>query len=340
MFVTLHKTREKKEKVRGTNIKSILEEQSQRYLEANLLSEPEGVKGISVVACIPAFNEERLITHVILEAQKYVDLVVVCDDGSIDNTSEIAESIGALVIKNERNMGKGIAARNALQNALKLGADFIVMLDGDGQHNPNEIPQLIGPIIKGEADIVIGSRYVMGGQSDAPLYRKIGLGVIEKISKRYINRDVKDSQSGFRSFSYEALVKIINTTSKGFGLESEQLLMASQNGLRIMEMPVNIRYKGLGGTSTKNPLLHGIEIVGNIFRLVVEKHPRELLGVPGVISLFLGIAAFSLFLYYFNLSRYFSLPLAIISTLSIFFGILLIVTSLFLYVLNQLNRQP
>jgi glycosyltransferase involved in cell wall biosynthesis len=334
--VAKSETREKKTK--SISFRSILEEQSQQYLEDNILSEQVRDKKISLVACIPAFNEERLIAHIILEAQKHVDLVLVCDDGSSDNTSEISKSVGALVIENEKNIGKGAAAKHALKSALKLDADYIIMLDGDGQHDPGEIPQLIEPLIKGEADLVIGSRYVEGSRSEAPLYRRIGLRIIEKLSKQYINEDVRDSQSGFRSFSHEALSKIINTKSNGFGLESEQLLLASQNGLKILEVPVNIRYEGLGITSTKHPIIHGIEIVVNILRLVVEKNPMEILGIPGIVSLFLGAIMFSMFLHYFNVSRYFSFPLALLSTFALIFGALLTMSAFLFYAVKRLKK--
>jgi glycosyltransferase involved in cell wall biosynthesis len=87
-----------------------------------------------IIACIPAYNEEKTIAKVIIKTQKYVDKVIVCDDGSKDMTSEIAERLGAIVIKHERNMGKGEALRNLFKKAIELNADIVITLDGDGQH--------------------------------------------------------------------------------------------------------------------------------------------------------------------------------------------------------------
>jgi glycosyltransferase involved in cell wall biosynthesis len=126
-----------------------------------------------VVACIPAFNEGRGIGGVVVRAVRYVDRVVVCDDGSVDLTGAIAEGLGAVVIRHERNRGKGAALRSAFLRARELGADVVVMLDADGQHDPEEIPGLIEPILRGEADMVVGSRYAEGSKTDAPLYRAI-----------------------------------------------------------------------------------------------------------------------------------------------------------------------
>jgi len=115
-----------------------------------------------VVACIPAYNEEGSIAGVVVQARKYVDRVVVCDDGSVDLTGAIAEGLGAVVVRHGRNLGKGAALRSAFLRARELGADVVAMLDADGQHDPEEIPGLVEPILKGEADMVVGSRYVDG----------------------------------------------------------------------------------------------------------------------------------------------------------------------------------
>jgi glycosyltransferase involved in cell wall biosynthesis len=126
-----------------------------------------------VIACIPAYNEEKTIAKVIIKTQKYVDKVIVCDDGSKDMTSEIAERLGAIVIKHERNMGKGEALRNLFKKAMELNADIVITLDGDGQHDPDEIPSLINTLKEEKADIIIGSRFLLN-EKNVPGYRAIG----------------------------------------------------------------------------------------------------------------------------------------------------------------------
>ena len=121
-----------------------------------------------VVACIPAYNEEKTIGNVVLHAQKFVDKVVVVDDGSEDSTGEIARKLGAEVVSHETNLGYGASISSLFKEALKLGADIAVVLDGDNQHDPGEIPRVIEPLIKEEADMVLGSRFLDHGDSLGP----------------------------------------------------------------------------------------------------------------------------------------------------------------------------
>lgn len=119
-------------------------------------------KGLKVVACIPAFKEEATIAKVILRALKYADNVLVCDDGSPDMTGQIAEKLGALVVRHEKNMGKGRAVKTLLHEARERKADVVLLFDGDGQHDPPKIPTLVKPIECSQADFVVGSRYLNG----------------------------------------------------------------------------------------------------------------------------------------------------------------------------------
>ncbi len=125
------------------------------------------------VACIPAFNEERTIGKVIVGTLPYVDRVIVCDDGSGDMTAAIAEKLGANVIRHERNKGKGDAFRSLFSASRDLGADVMITIDGDDQHDPSDIPKLLDPIAKGQADVVIGSRFHPENKG-IPSYRKVG----------------------------------------------------------------------------------------------------------------------------------------------------------------------
>jgi glycosyltransferase involved in cell wall biosynthesis len=153
-----------------------------------------------VVVAIPAFNEEKTIAKVILLAQKHSDKVVVCDDGSMDMTAEIAERLGAEVIRHERNMGYGAAIQSLFGRARELNADVLVTLDADGQHDPSEIPNVVKPVVQGAADVVIGSRFVdAGGSGEMPLYRRFGARLIAKLVNGSSKNGVSDAQSGFRA---------------------------------------------------------------------------------------------------------------------------------------------
>jgi glycosyltransferase involved in cell wall biosynthesis len=296
------------------------------------------LKGL-VVACIPAYNEERTIARVVVEAQRYVDKVIVCDDGSMDLTGEIARRLGAEVIRHERNMGKGAALKDLFAAAKKYNANMIVTLDGDGQHDPNDIPRLLEPLKRGEADLVIGSRYVKGAKTDAPIYRRFGLKIISFFNRSMINSAVKDTQSGFRAFTIKALNECGDFESKSFEVENEQVILAVKRGLRIKEVPIIVRYRGLPKTSKKSPLLHGSEIISAILKVTVEERPLRYLGIPGAIFMLLAITLGTYLLLLFNATRYFSLPIAIISLGSCLIGITLIVAALTLHGLNRLVEK-
>ncbi|MFX0132138.1 MAG: glycosyltransferase family 2 protein [Candidatus Hodarchaeota archaeon] len=290
-----------------------------------------------VVACIPALNEERTIGGVVVQVIKHVDKVVVCDDGSRDLTGEIAKGLGAVVVRHAKNMGKGAALRTAFLRARDLGPDVVVMLDGDGQHNPVEIPRLVEPILDGKADFVVGSRYVEGSRVDAPLYRRLGLRFINTLSGKSSNHGVGDTQSGFRAFSGVALDVMLECEAGGYGVETEQLALAYKHGLRVLEVPVAIRYSGLGNTSKKHPLSHGAELMGTVLRLVVEERPLLILGLPGILFTLMGVFIGAYFLWFLNKTGYFSIPMALITLGSIVMGTLLIITSLLLYAIIRLR---
>jgi glycosyltransferase involved in cell wall biosynthesis len=124
-----------------------------------------------IIVAIPCLNEEVAIGSVVLRAKKYADSVVVIDDGSNDSTAEIAKLAGAHVIKHENNQGKGAAIRDAFDYAKLHGAEILVLIDGDRQHNTDDIPGLVMPILSGEADMVNGSRFLVKNGHRVPAYR-------------------------------------------------------------------------------------------------------------------------------------------------------------------------
>ena len=149
------------------------------------------------LVCIPAFNEEKPITDVIKKSLNYVDQVIVCDDGSLDLTAEQAKIAGAIVIKHEKNMGKGHAMKSLFKYAKDIGADVMVTIDGDGQFLAEQIPSLLQPILENSYDVVIGNRF--SDDKEMPSYRKIGNKMLDKITKLAADLPFSDTQSGFRS---------------------------------------------------------------------------------------------------------------------------------------------
>ncbi|WP_292470823.1 glycosyltransferase family 2 protein [Methanolobus sp.] len=149
---------------------------------------------MTIAAAIPAFNEEIAIGSVIARAKQHVDEVLVIDDGSADSTAQIAELMGATVICHEQNSGKGTALRTAFRWAQLNKIDILVTLDADGQHCPDEIPQIVEPILWQQADIVNGARFLKGHSVDVPKYRRVGQEVLTFATNMTADVKLTDSQ--------------------------------------------------------------------------------------------------------------------------------------------------
>lgn len=289
-------------------------------------------------ALIPAYNEESRIAPVILKAKKHVDLVIVCDDGSIDLTSEVARSLGAHVIRHERNMGYGSALLTLFNEALKLGVSVAVTLDADGQHDPDFIPALIKPIEEGEADFVIGSRFLKGSLTPGiSRARKLALKFLNALGRRSARIKVSDTQSGMRAYSRRALEAAARAVERGMGVSLGILNEISSSGLRVAEVPITVKY--INSKSSKNPVLHFSELIATVIRMIVEERPLIYLGLPGVIlmfiSLYFGTFAVNLYLS----TKYFSVPLALISLGSLLIGVILIIASLQFYSITRIRAE-
>ncbi|MGH9878200.1 MAG: glycosyltransferase family 2 protein [Nitrososphaerales archaeon] len=290
-----------------------------------------------VIACIPAYNQEQSIEKVVQATLRYVDRVIVVDDGSFDDTATLAERSGAFVIRHPINMGYGAALKSGFTLALKSNADIIVTLDADLQHNPEDIPSLLSPIINGTAQIVIGSR--LGEQGKIPTYRKAGISFITKLVQ--LNGvSVKDAQSGFRAYTEKALRSILpNLTNSNMGLSFESLAEASKHNLPIAEVPVVIKYDTGLPTSKKHPISHGASVVYSILYYVAERRSLLFLGLPGFISFVLGTWWLVTVLEIYNKTAQFAIGTAIFSIGAIVIGVLLIVVSVILAVLAKISRN-
>ncbi len=279
-----------------------------------------------VLVAIPAYNEWVAIGSVVLKASQYVDEVIVVDDGSTDDTAEIADLAGATVLRHARNLGKGMAIRSAWLYAREKRAGALVLLDGDHQHEPRDIPRLVGPIMTGEADVMLGVRW--GRTSGMPLYRRAGKRLLDYVTALGTKQGLlTDSQCGYRAFSAHALATL-EPDDAGLGIESQMLIEAQDVGLRIQEVDIRARYDVEG--STLSPGRHGMGVLGHVLSLVSERRPLFFFGVPGA-ALLLGAALFGLLVVTtFSLTgqlaigtAFLVLLLGIVGVLSIFIGIVL-----------------
>ena len=289
------------------------------------------------IACIPAFNEESSIGDVIARTKKFVDKVIVCDDGSEDATSRKAKYAGAIVIRHEQNLGKGAALKTLFKHAKEINADVMVTIDGDGQFLPDEMGLLIKPILEEGSDVVIGYRF--SNDVEMPSYRKAGNKILDKITNMASELPFRDTQSGFRAYSKKA-IQSINFTTDGFGADSEILVVASQKGLKISEVKVSVIYDTGGKTSTKNPISHSGDVVASLVELIALRHPLKYLGIPGLILIILGTIFSVYVISIFNETRYFSIPYTLISLGAVVIGVIMILMAVVLFSIVRASKRP
>lgn len=243
-----------------------------------------------LAAVIPAYNEALVIGSVVLQAKKYVDRVIVVDDGSTDRTAEIARLAGADVISMPENGGKASALMAGFARARALGYEAVVTLDGDGQHDPDEIPVVAAPVLAGEADLVIGSRF-LNNKADIPKYRVAGQKVLNGFTNLSTDGgfSTTDSQSGFRALGRRALENL-TFLSDGYNIESEMIAHFAPLGLAMAEVPISVSYD-VPHKHKKNPVSHGFGVLARIVGLIGYRRPLLFFGIPGIIIALLGLGA-------------------------------------------------
>ncbi len=242
---------------------------------------------IRTLGVIPAHNEERFIGSVVLQTRRYVDAVIVVDDGSDDHTATVADAAGAIVLRHQGILGKSSALNTALRLVRALPAQAVVVLDGDGQHYPEDIPGLVGPILDGKADIVVGSRFLRNGNGNGnhiPRWRVLGQHSLTVFTNLLSGASLSDSQSGFRALSRRAVMEL-GFSQSGFVAESEMQFLAREHGLKVAEVPIEVTY---AEGPKRNPLSHGVEVVDGILELAGQTRPLLFFGVPGTALLVAG----------------------------------------------------
>jgi glycosyltransferase involved in cell wall biosynthesis len=194
----------------------------------------------NICCVIPAFNEARKIASVINGVREHIKDIIVVDDGSGDNTAELAEEAGAFVLRHDLNRGKGMALRTGFSHAAKRGYHAVLTLDADGQHDPSEIRKFLSAFQDNSGDVIIGSR--LWDKSAIPRYRyipnQIGIFCISKAA----GCRIEDTQSGFRLYRKEVL-ETISLATTGFETETEILIKAGKKGFRIHHLPVSAIYQ-------------------------------------------------------------------------------------------------
>ena len=290
---------------------------------------------MKVTVGIPAYNEEKNIAKIIVKLKKTVDQIIVCDDGSTDSTSEIAESLGATVVKHAKNSGYGMAIRSIFLKSREINADILVTLDADGQHKIEDINKIIKPVVDGEADISIGSRFLKE-DNNTPGYRKLGVKIITKVTNSSLSEKITDAQSGFRAYNNKVLQSLTPADS-GMGISTEILIKSSNLGLKIVEVPTEIQYEG--DTSTQNPVSHGTEVLMSTLKYISIERPLRFYGIPSAIFFVIGLTfTFLSIQYYAEIGRL-NTNLTLVAAGTLLIAIILVVTAILLYSLVSVVRE-
>jgi glycosyltransferase involved in cell wall biosynthesis len=290
------------------------------------ISQPSKLK---IMAGMPAYNEGNYIGTMVLNTRQYVDEVIVVNDGSTDNTAEIARLAGAEVVEHPKNRGYGAAIQSIFTEARKKDPDILVILDADGQHNPQEIPDIIEPIRDGY-DFVIGSRRKQA--SSIPLYRRFGQRLILRSVNVLSRNRLTDSECGFRAFSRKAIATL-DLRENGMAVSAETVAEAIRKNLRVTEVPISVKYNK--DSSTLNPVTHGFGVFTRILVMISEGKPLFFFGLFGAIVVILGIIAGVRVLQLFSESRVLPVGTTMVAVLFLVIGMFSIFTGLILRALSH-----
>ena len=223
---------------------------------------------LKVVIIMPAYNEAENIAPVVGDAVARGYRCIVVDDGSTDQTGEIARGAGASVVRHRINLGQGIGVVTGLKAALLESSDVIVEMDADGQHDPSEVPLFLEALVEGGHDIVVGSRLLGSNHGDAPLLRRLFLPCFTGLINVLTGYRLTDAMCGFRAFRTTSLRRVANFLdgiSEPQYLAAEHFIRLARQGLTATEVPVHLRDR-TSGSSTKGTVRYGFGVLKAILR--------------------------------------------------------------------------
>ena len=271
-----------------------------------------------------------------MKIKKISDQIIVCNDGSTDLTGPIAEKMGAIVVTHPKNLGYGSAIRSLFTKFIESDADILVTFDADGQHRVEDIETVIEPIIKNEADITIGSRFLGDNDTNVPTYRKIGIKTITNLTNVGTETKLTDSQSGFRAY-HKRVIPDIFPSEHGMGASTEILIKANKRGFRIREVSIRILYGE--NTSTHHPVSHGVSVILSTMKFISIEHPLKFYGIPGLIFLGIGLIFIIWTIQVFSESRVILTNVALVGLASTIVATMLLMTAIMLYSLVNVVRE-
>ncbi|UCD39608.1 MAG: glycosyltransferase family 2 protein [Candidatus Bathyarchaeota archaeon] len=237
--------------------------------------EPIGENGnLSITALIPAYNEGESIGNVVRKVGDQVDRVVVINDFSSDETPLIAQYLGATVLNHSRNLGVGAAMQTGINYSKATRPDIVVTLDGDGQHKPEDIPRIIQPILSGDADLVLGSRFLRGSP-DMPFIKLLGNKFFVYLIRFLTGTKLTDTQTGFRALNLRALANL--DLKANYTYVQEMIIDLCVKGFRIVEVPITVLPRKHGSSKVAlnifNYAIRALSII--IYAYVKKIHPNN-----------------------------------------------------------------
>jgi glycosyltransferase involved in cell wall biosynthesis len=263
---------------------------------------------MKVVVVIPAWNESKSIYQIVKKCRQHADEVMVCDDGSTDHTYLMAAKAGATVFAHKDNLGYGHTLRDLFTRAFVFNPDIIVTVDGDGQHDPSDIPRFV-EAIRGGADVAAGARTERDSMT-----RRVGSQILDVFAGS------DDSQCGFRAYRASIIPKVL-PSEMGMGAGAEILQKAKEAGLEIARVPV---YIAENDEHSQNAVSQGLEVMLSSVKVRAIKHPLVTFGIPGLAFLLCacGFLYWSLELFVTTKSLPFGPTLAAIATGAIGLGLM------------------
>ncbi|MBL7081763.1 MAG: glycosyltransferase family 2 protein [Candidatus Omnitrophica bacterium] len=220
---------------------------------------------IRVCVVIPAYNEAVTIGSVIAQVKQLGIDVILVDDGSVDETARIGEDLDALVLRNELNQGKGMSLGRGIKYALERDFDFIITMDGDGQHHPDNIPLFLNYAKKSSATLFVGNR--MPNPIRMPKIRLLTNKIMSWFISKIVGQKIPDSQCGFRLLKKD-LARKLRFTTRRFEVESETLVQAVRLGHKVESVPIrSIYYKE---KSRINPFVDTIRFIRFIWQQIIK----------------------------------------------------------------------
>ena len=235
-------------------------------------------RALQLLVAVVAYNEVATISKVVNETKSIADKVVVIDDGSTDGTGHLAREVGATVIRHPTNQGYGAALKTAFSTAAQHEPDILVIIDGDGQHDPEGIKKLANAQQKTGADLLVGSRFLSEDASTIPLYRRLGLSIVNTATNLSLvigtgQTPITDTQCGLRAYRPSLYQSLASDDDIGDGMEASTdiLYHTAEHGYDIREVAVEVSYDS-PSSSSKHPLVHGLRLSTNITSYVVRQY--------------------------------------------------------------------